>query len=1351
MPIERIHRSSALLKLIFVTLLLFLSPVIQAATVICPMGDVPELPSVQQSDDAEEADNLQVVNDVCIVKAGTYKYLNVNIFDGGTLKFEDEVIDFWAESILVENEGSLIAGSTSAPIGSNGGKLTIHLYGADQLQSPLSDYRFGAATRKGNKGIVCQSPGGLCGVPEPIWKSNLNIPVEDGNYPKSIKSDLPGGVRDYFYHYKALPFDDGETDGQVGYFGRKVLAVSYGGTLQLFGKKGATYRENAVCNPADPSSSCTSWARLEGIIPTRNRGNGFADNTPQTGLVPGDTSLEVDRVVDWEKGDRIVVTTTDYLPGHSEEFTIVSNDGQHIEFESDVPNQGARYYHSGKSYDISDLPDRLGIDAENAETRAAVGLLTRSIRIVSEGDSFKPGSQDNFPPEPGNFFGGHTLVRQGFKTYQVQGVEFHRLGQGGRMGHYAVHFHHTRKTPADTFIKDSSINESMTRWIVLHGAQGVLLARNIGYKSIGHGFYLEDATETDNKFYSNLGVFARAAVDNVQNPRKVPGIISQRQVNADGVYSINAGGTLTRVQSDYATPTVFWITNTWNDFRYNMAAGAGTCGACYWPIPSLISGGSTQMRWESYASLQRFGGNVGTAPFQRFEGNYCSTAMNSLNTSGDTSACNGLGLNPTADIPVLVPIENPLIPLPVKPPAAPTPWDQSVYFPRVNSGNFKTGTRCDEDSTGVRVSTDSNGDTELDCTFVPTCSNQGDSASYDCMVNVINRYTTAFNWAETNFGAVWLRGSQWYLVLNSVISDVQNGGLSIVTGGDYTGSSAINGHWGLVRKTVFIGSTDVTNPYASDAGPFVKGGLSCEGRSGNNCMAHDEGITMQLSNFGMNQRLFNIYDGPSFQDSNAYLDIYQYPVDDCQRDLTHPEQSHTCYDASNPANSSKSMYGRVVGMPADLDGSCHLPNAAIGWKQPNGFYYPPAFNSKNLFFDGVDIRHFVLEPLFKPGTLDQDNALVAERYCTRSPDMFSASFTDVDRQTVLNDDDGSLTGLVETISVNEDPFFNAPVETPECRSGFPATAKTSPYDYVTTVIYPECAIATYKKVPALDACAAPAVWSRPCSNRECYGVPLYRQFLTDAEMATKPLPDPHIRMMGASLFQRSNLTVNHGKFYIDTTVSEAEQRKTQNHVNVFTAGETYHVFLLFAKADTRQTYQLFVGKNAPADFLTKNVVMNRVDPKVVPYKFTEGLWPEGQWERTYDPDTGILSVTMELSDIQPEIDNAISDQCLPKSACTFRKNECITSLAPGDYLYDEYAEGKICANTALAVDCPEGGCYGFSVTLPEDFPAGLAGDPRPEVKPFSSDIENFNWFVKWKKTADDSDLAGVCKQEVSGL
>ena len=65
-----------------------------------------------------------------------------------------------------------------------------------------------------------------------------------------------GGVKDYFYQYGPSYGDglcsDGKTiwdpvgqcnnktnaGNQVGYFGYKVLAVSYGGTLELFGYKG---------------------------------------------------------------------------------------------------------------------------------------------------------------------------------------------------------------------------------------------------------------------------------------------------------------------------------------------------------------------------------------------------------------------------------------------------------------------------------------------------------------------------------------------------------------------------------------------------------------------------------------------------------------------------------------------------------------------------------------------------------------------------------------------------------------------------------------------------------------------------------------------------------------------------------------------------------------------------------------------------------------------------------------------------------------------------------------------------------------------------------------------------------
>ena len=169
------------------------------------------------------------------------------------------------------------------------------------------------------------------------------------------------------------------------------------------------------------------------------------------------------------------------------------------------------------------------------------------------------------------------VFRQGFKTVQIQGVEFAKLGQPGKMGHYPIHFHMARQVPPDTFIKDSTINESMTRWIVLHSTQGVLLQRNIGYKSIGHGFYLESGTETDNKFYSNLGIFARAAVDNPQNPRKLPGILAYT-----GTSSSNPPWTMASPSLRRFPPMHFRGERTTSIPRCSGSPTAGTTSSAIW-------------------------------------------------------------------------------------------------------------------------------------------------------------------------------------------------------------------------------------------------------------------------------------------------------------------------------------------------------------------------------------------------------------------------------------------------------------------------------------------------------------------------------------------------------------------------------------------------------------------------------------------------------------------------------------------------------------------------------------------------------------------------------------------------
>src|SRR5262245_18467239 len=262
-----------------------------------------------------DARDLQV-DQTCKIGTGSYYYADVNVLAGGKLWFQDEPdVHFWAKSIIVENEGALLAGTDehgnlvagTTPIGTKQGWITIHLWG--EKPANRTDVVKGATCKSNNS--ATNPP---CGIPKTeVWDTN-----------GSKKIDLPGGVHDYFYQYENLPKDD-------SYFGAKVLGVTYGGTVKLFGKRGATYcPDGAVeCLKEIPTwDSGTSWGRLVGTIPAS------AGQCPKS-VPASDNCLKLDRKVDWRPKDRIVVTTTDYLPGHSEllEVQSVTSDGLTVFFE----------------------------------------------------------------------------------------------------------------------------------------------------------------------------------------------------------------------------------------------------------------------------------------------------------------------------------------------------------------------------------------------------------------------------------------------------------------------------------------------------------------------------------------------------------------------------------------------------------------------------------------------------------------------------------------------------------------------------------------------------------------------------------------------------------------------------------------------------------------------------------------------------------------------------------------------------------------------------------------------------------------------------------------------------------
>jgi G8 domain len=1324
---------------------------------VCPMNGQPLGPGNAGTD-------LIVIGGVCTVNPGMHMQRNINILNGGTLMFTDGKTDLQAANIIIENGGAMIAGSVTSPIV---GPLTIHLYG-DNLGP-------------GGAGALCLS-NARCGVPNDTWISNSTMNMYPKTCEKNPDPKPPGGVDDCFYSYDALPFDNGKPtfnnrfNQPFGYYGYKVIGVGYGGTLQLYGKKGATYDTTV-----DATNTGTSWVRLN------NCATGSMDSFCKEGVLqPGASTIVLSKPVDWQMNDNIVIASTDYMPGHAEQVMIKSVTNS----TTFVVTPSLRFPHNASVYSLSNhSPNKVPVANTptgwtSIDTRASVALLTRSIRIVSEGKTvgsdFPAAPPPATPATTGYYFGGHMVIRQGIKKLQIQGVEFYQMGQGGEIGHYPVHFHMTRQVPADTFLKDNSVWDSMTRWYVLHATQGVLMARNVGYASIGHGYYLEDGTETNNKLYANIGIFARAAVSNAQNPRNVPGILAapdypiiNRPPKDGGPLQTGPSDDVVPYHSDWDHPSVFWIMNAWNDFENNMAAGAGTCGVCYWMLPGINSGMSRNMHWTSYASEQQLPDaktQGGTTPLQIFTGNSCVSAMASFLTIANATACNGVQIGSNQNnstFPVLQPAALPSPAVPLAPSSkSGTMQDKNGlsadnYYPHIGGGG-RFPTKCPASG---------------DCSTQPVC---GDEDQSNCVITNIDHYTTSFNWAETNFAAIWLR-PQWYLFINSALTDIQNGGITFVTGGGYTHADVINGHWALARKSVFVGNTQssaASGGFASNAGPFNPDTmLKCEeapngAKPGNYCLDSKDGVSFAIGNFANNQRLFSIYDGPAYQDSTAYLDTTRTslpndPIKGCDpQGSMDPSPDHNC------ANSQYSQAGKELGMPYDANKmACYLPNAAIAWKQPNGFFYPPAFHSRNLFFDNVDIRHFVIEPLFDPtkGLFVTDGAASRKRYCTYAGGgaqgvggMFTG-FTDIDRQTELNDDDATLTGLLGptattgltgSISVNQDPFFQAPVQAPECLSDvdvtpaqaknpdFPGTAVTSPYDYVSTVVFPQCAAnggecnkgdSIVKRQP--NNTDGPS-WDQDCANQTCYGVPLYRENLLGTE--TKPIP---IRLMGQSKFQRSSLTTNNNRYYIDTTPSlKAQDTPSGNfpifHINAFLPGQTYYVFLLFAKKTTKQTYDLYVGPNF--DVTDQNQLWLTRVALPSTYNFTKaGPIPEPKDKMqprnvSYNSSTGVLSVTLDMSLISDfnadKILAAQESKCQPKTFCRWIEKpamgedncQCAASIFSPPTAGFQSAEcstkNGICSWATKDLDCPEGGCVGFGVKLSKDF---VASDSPPNPAPIA--------------------------------
>jgi len=242
----------------------------------------------------------------------------------------------------------------------------------------------------------------------------------------------------------------------------------------------------AGMNPDDaPAIACCS-ARME------IHGSPLSRSWVKLGadVEAGDQQVMLSEAVEgWRVGDEVIVTASqrDYTSGsfrdgdtQTEHRTISAINGQQLTLDKPLA-----YVHFG-----------------TGSFRSEVANLSRNVIIESaDPDGVR----------------GHTV----YHRFSKGGISYARLAHLGKenvLGRYAIHFHLVGHTMRGSSVVGAAIVDSHNRWVTIHGTQYMIVRDCVGYRSVGHGFFLEDGTEVYNLLHRNLGV---NAFDGQRLPRQI--------------------------------------------------------------------------------------------------------------------------------------------------------------------------------------------------------------------------------------------------------------------------------------------------------------------------------------------------------------------------------------------------------------------------------------------------------------------------------------------------------------------------------------------------------------------------------------------------------------------------------------------------------------------------------------------------------------------------------------------------------------------------------------------------------------------------------------------------------------
>ncbi|TPP64918.1 hypothetical protein FGIG_04510 [Fasciola gigantica] len=277
----------------------------------------------------------------------------------------------------------------------------------------------------------------------------------------------------------------------------------------------------------------------------------------------GSQTLVLTNPVDWQPGEKIVITSTGGRNSHGEneehEIQSVSADNRTLTLVGTIAYRKLSLtinYTGGVSGFFS----------------AEVGLLTRNVVIRGDSNSTVPSSVPQCPADfsTGQFatqtcyqgnptdqmgvdqFGGHLhiggpIVNSNAVGARISYVEFTYMGQAFRLGRYPIHFHLNGRMNG-TYVKGCSIHTAFNRAINVHNTHQVLIENNVVHDVMGGALFLEDGLEQENVIQYNLFVHVKKT---------------------------------SSLLTDDVVPAAYWITHPYNIVRHNVAAGGTNFGFWY--------------------------------------------------------------------------------------------------------------------------------------------------------------------------------------------------------------------------------------------------------------------------------------------------------------------------------------------------------------------------------------------------------------------------------------------------------------------------------------------------------------------------------------------------------------------------------------------------------------------------------------------------------------------------------------------------------------------------------------------------------------------------------------------------